>query len=608
MKIKLKIALLFMLLSILPISIISTIVFIEGKKIIKQKAIDHLVTTNDLKLDTLIHWAQIRSRFLNSIGTVPLLSSPQSIASNGTSTVPDTIRRFLKAFVGEHQFLELFLVNITDGRIMVSTDPLQEGKFKDDQAFFKQGKTAPFIQDIVFDIASGRPVMILSVPLLSKTGGAWALLAGIADLNGLSEIFEKRNPLSATEDTYLVNQFNYFITEPRFGKSYALKKSVITQGIRKARTSGQFIGLYKDYRGVEVLGETRWFEKMQLYLVSEIDRTEMEASIFILKNKVLLTAFILAAISAFTGWLLTGLVTRPLTALMDATREVGHGQFQIDLDISRRGELYDLARAFKTMADRLKETMVSKTELEKEIVVRKTAEKQLQQTVKALEHSNEDLQQFAYVASHDLQEPLRMVSSFTQLLADRYTDQLDEKAHKWINFAIDGATRMQRLIQDLLSFSRVNTHGGEFEETDLNDVIDEVQSNLQLAIQETCTRIEKAGLPMVRADRNQMVMLFQNLVANAVKFCKDKPPEIRIFSEKMDKHLLIHVQDNGIGIEAEFIHQIFSIFKRLHTREEYPGTGVGLAVCKRIALRHNGWIWAESEPGKGTIFHIAFPT
>lgn len=607
MTIRLKIALLFMLLSILPISIIATIVFIEGKKIISQKAIDHLVTTNDLKLDTLIHWAQSRSRFLNSIGAVPFLTSSQPAGLNQPSISQDTTRAFLNAFVGEHQFLELFLVDTTDGRIMVSTNPLQEGKFKDDQAFFHQGQTAPFIQDIVFDIASGQPVMIFSVPLLSETKEIWALMAGVADLNGLSEIFEKRNPLSPTEDTYLVNQFNYFITEPRFGNEYALKKSIITEGLQKAKILGQFIGLYKDYRGIEVLGHARWFEKMRLYIISEIDQTEVDASIFTLQNQVLMTAFILGAISAFAGWVLTGLVTRPLTALMKAIRKVGSGQFQINLDISRRGELYDLARAFKTMADRLKATMVSKTELEKEIVVRKEAEKQLQQTVKALEQSNEDLQQFAYVASHDLQEPLRMVSSFTQLLADRYADQLDEKAHKWINFAVDGATRMQKLIQDLLSFSRVNTRGGEFEETALDDVIDEVKSNLQLALQESCARLETVGLPMVRADRNQMVMLFQNLVANAVKFCKGKPPEIRIFSEKQDNHWLIHVQDNGIGIEPAFINQIFIIFKRLHTREEYPGTGLGLAVCKRIVQRHNGWIWAESEPGKGTIFNIALP-
>ncbi|WP_321417195.1 ATP-binding protein [uncultured Desulfobacter sp.] len=608
MKIKLKIALLFMLLSILPISIISTIVFIEGKKIIEQKAIDHLVTTNDLKLDTLIHWAQSRSRFLNSIGTVPLLSLSQPAEFNRTTTFPSATRAFLNAFVGEHQFLELFLVNITNGRIMVSTNPIQEGKFKDDQAFFKQGKTAPFIQDIVFDIASERPMMIFSVPLLSETGRTWALLAGTADLKGLSEIFEKKTQLSTTEDTYLINQFNYFITEPRFGKEYALKKSVSTLGTQQARTAGQFIGLYKDYRGIEVLGETRWLEKRRLFLVSEIDQAEVDASIFTLKNKVLVTASIIVAIAAFAGWLFTGLVTHPLTALTKATREVGDGQFQIDLDISRRGELYDLARAFKTMADRLKATMVSKTELEKEIVVRKAAERQLQETVNALEQSNEDLQQFAYVASHDLQEPLRMVSSFTQLLADRYTDQLDEKAHKWINFAVDGATRMQRLIQDLLSFSRVNTRGGEFEETALEDVIDEIKRNLQLPLNKTSARIEIVGLPIIRADRNQMVMLFQNLVANAVKFCKDKPPVIRISSEEQDNHWLIHVQDNGIGIEPAFINQIFIIFKRLHTREEYPGTGLGLAVCKRIVQRHNGWIWAESEPGKGTIFHIALPT
>ena len=301
-----------------------------------KKTIDHLITTNNLKLDTLTHWVQSRSRFLNAIGSIPVFTDFENFKKNKADFYNEVIQN-LKAFIDQNQFLELFLVDVDHGRVMVSTNPQQEGKYKDDQAFFKQGQTDAFIQDIVFDVAAAKPVMIFSMPLFFNTGTPHALLAGIADLTGLSDIFEKRNLLNITENTYLVNKFNYFVTEPRFGHHYALRKSVMTTGTEKAKELGRFIGSYPDYRGVEVLGEARWLEDMRLYLISEIDQSEIDSSIFSLKVEVLLAAVIIAALSALAGWLIAGAVTRPLTALMKATRKVGQGEFQTNLDISRPG-------------------------------------------------------------------------------------------------------------------------------------------------------------------------------------------------------------------------------------------------------------------------------
>lgn len=236
----------------------------------------------------------------------------------------------------------------------------------------------------------------------------------------------------------------------------------------------------------------------------------------------------------------------------------------------------------------------------------RTARKLAKRT-QEMERSNKDLQQFAYVASHDLQEPLRMVSSYVQLLQRRYQGRLDADADDFIGFAVDGATRMQHLIQDLLSYSRVNTHGNPPSPTDVGAVLEQVITNLRLAIDESNARITHESLPVVEADATQLVQLFQNLIANAIKFCSELPPQILISAEKEDSYWVFSVRDNGIGLDPEFADRIFTIFQRLHSRQDYPGTGIGLAICKRIVERHGGSIWVKSAPGEGSTFYFTLP-
>jgi PAS domain S-box-containing protein len=243
----------------------------------------------------------------------------------------------------------------------------------------------------------------------------------------------------------------------------------------------------------------------------------------------------------------------------------------------------------------------------RDISDRKEADQTLELYRTELERSNEELAQFAYVASHDLQEPLRMVSSFMELLSMKYQDELDKDANEYIAFAIDGAQRMQRLIKDLLAYSRVGTRGKPFEPTDCNEVIDVVLTNLQVAIEESSAQISHDPLPTVLADEGQLVQLFQNLVGNAIKFIKDDSPVIQIRSELKGDDWLFSVQDNGIGIASEDFERIFGVSQRLHSIEEYPGTGLGLAISKKIVERHGGRIWVESELGKGSTFYISIP-
>jgi signal transduction histidine kinase len=239
--------------------------------------------------------------------------------------------------------------------------------------------------------------------------------------------------------------------------------------------------------------------------------------------------------------------------------------------------------------------------------LRRQAEEDLARKVEELARSNADLEQFAYVASHDLQEPLRMVAAYTQLLAERYSGKLDENADKFIGYASEGALRMQTLIQDLLAFSRVGRNGAARERVDCDAAMKEVLLSLGPAIQESGAVITHGALPAVWADRSQMTQVFQNLIGNAIKFRGKEPPAISVQAEKASQHWLFSVRDNGIGIAPEYAENIFVVFHRLHARTEYPGNGIGLAICKKIIERNGGKIWVEAQADHGSAFKFTMP-
>ena len=235
------------------------------------------------------------------------------------------------------------------------------------------------------------------------------------------------------------------------------------------------------------------------------------------------------------------------------------------------------------------------------------AERQLGQRAEELARSNAELETFAYVASHDLQEPLRMVSSYVKLLEQRYKDRLDDAADDFIHYAVDGAERMQALINDLLAFSRVGTHVEPFEPTDCSGVVDEALINLHVAVEECGAKVTTDDMPTLTADRGQLVQVFQNLIGNAVKFRGDRPAKVHVGARPCEDGWELWVSDNGIGIDSKYYERIFAVFQRLHRRSEYDGTGIGLAICKKIVERHGGRMWVESEVGRGSTFHLTIP-
>jgi PAS domain S-box-containing protein len=242
-----------------------------------------------------------------------------------------------------------------------------------------------------------------------------------------------------------------------------------------------------------------------------------------------------------------------------------------------------------------------------DITERKLAQRVVEEYSKKLERSNAELQQFAYVASHDLQEPLRMVMSYLALLNKKYGNELNPQAKEYMSTATEGAERMRQLVNDLLQYSRIDSRGGEFVPVDMNKVAEAVTNDLHVAIDEAKAEVIVEPLPTVLADETQMKQLLTNLVSNAIKFHDNEPPEIEVRARMRANEFVFAVKDNGIGIDPQYHDNLFKMFQRLHTKDEYPGTGIGLAISKKIVERHGGRIWVESEAGKGSTFYFAIP-
>jgi signal transduction histidine kinase len=299
--------------------------------------------------------------------------------------------------------------------------------------------------------------------------------------------------------------------------------------------------------------------------------------------------------------LLSRLVTRPVVALAGEVRQVARGDYQHEIGGGGPPELEALARDVNAMrkqiAADLSEVRAARGKIEE-------ANQLLEHQTEELTRSNRDLEQFAYVASHDLQEPLRKVASFCQLLQRRYAGQLDERADQYIHFAVDGAQRMQRLINDLLAFSRIGRMTTGFVDVDLNRVVDDIINQRE----PTSGKITRGDLPVVQGEEPLLAALLTNLVGNSVKFRKpDVPIKVHVDAVLVDDEWELSVRDNGIGIGAEFVDKVFVIFQRLHSKEAYPGTGIGLAICKKIVEYHGGHIWVDTAHEDGTLIRFTLP-
>jgi signal transduction histidine kinase len=308
-------------------------------------------------------------------------------------------------------------------------------------------------------------------------------------------------------------------------------------------------------------------------------------------------ALLVVAALVTTLIMLRQTVTLPIGVLTRRVRRLAQGEFDSPVRGAGPRDIADLAADIDSMRRRIVAELASLRE----------AHDQLDAQTRDLARSNAELEQFAYVASHDLQEPLRKVASFCQLLEQRYRGQLDERADQYIDFAVDGAKRMQQLINDLLAFSRVGRTSGDFALVDLGDVVHRALADLDSAIAESGATVERGDLPAVRGEASLLTLVFQNLIGNAIKFHSEAAPAVRIAAERQGDEWLISCSDNGIGIDPEYSQRVFVIFQRLHGKDEYAGTGIGLAMCRKIVEHHGGRIWLDSDAAPGTTIRFTLP-
>ncbi|MCB2178394.1 PAS domain S-box protein [bacterium] len=869
MKLAGKFSLVMILIALIPLLSASMLTFNAAREGFETNAFEHLAEINSLKKDELKRWLENSSRELELFAQRPLVREYVGIL---TQTDPTSIEYqdaqdklfsdHMEAILKEGgKVSKVFIIDAETGLILASTLAEDVGKYRENEDYFILGKENTHISGASYSLVSQDVHMHISTPIYAAGEIPIAVAVVRLDASEMSRIMLKQSEDSASEETYLVNNFNFLVTESRFQEGLIFKKIIKTSIVDDCLAGNNGRDYYQDYRGVDVIGVYQWLPELEICIVTKIDQQEAFAQIQEIKRSSIQVGVLTSIIVVIIAFIFARGLTRPISIMMKGVEGIGAGKLEGDIPIKGKDELAELATAFNQMAvdlanvnlekedliselqswgkelekrvaertieleenkafsdsiinslpgilylvdvdgrflrwnknfervsgytsEEIKEkhpadffegeektlilerfhevfvqgesytnanivakdgtktpyiltgvkaemdgqdyligTGVDMTELQKtqealeaakeyaeglietanalvvvvdeqgniktfnkvaenitgykkselvnrnwfEIVVpkdrypevwaenkrlfsggvpksfenpiitksgeeryiswsnsevlrngktnsvisfgqditqRKLTENALEKNNIELNRSNRELEQFAYVASHDLQEPLRMVTSYLQLLEKRYSDKLDGDALEFINYAVDGAKRMKSLIIDLLTFSRVGTHGKEPEIVSAQEVMDKVLLDFDVLIQETSATIKCDPLPQVLADRSQLQQLFQNLLGNAIKFRRDDPPQIYVHVEKVDGMWQFMVKDNGIGIDPGFFEQIFIIFQRLHTSQEYKGTGMGLAICKKIVERHGGKIWVESTPGKGSEFYF----
>lgn len=992
MKLAAKLTILLALISLLPLLIAGYSSFNQGKQGIEAIIIERLNSITTLKEQGFDHWLEtnrqslllLAQRPLVRVYTAELTALDASEDPSGYPHYSDLLSDHLIPKLNrEGGFIELFILRVADGTVLISTDVAQVGKSYQDEVYFSEGQRGTYIQNAYYSSSRGKPLMTIVTPITDKQGNLIAVLGGHVNLDEMTQIMTQRSSPEATEETYLVNTSNFFVTEPHFEPGFSLKQTVHTDGVTACLQRQSGVDTYENYQGILVIGVYHWLPETELCILTEVDQARALTPVILLRNANLIVGLVVVALVVLIGVFGTRSLTRPIAQLVVGAQEIAQGNLGYRIQLQSRDEFGELAAAFNNMvmarqqvekdlrqseekfrnladeitdgvaitvagknywvnqafaqifgytpaemlghgpelvivpeelpalyeraqkrasgtyvppyfeqtairkdghriyielaskaisfddlaavqlvvhdvterrqveeelrlhrdklellvAQRTQELAESEaryrilaeaapdmifvvdrednvqyvnnllagqmdkrpeellgqprlqamrplatekqsallaqvfdvavlaesqdfvsflytdiwlstrlvpiknasgavtavlgvahdiTELKRsgdalqaseerlslvieasntgiwdwdirtnevyysprwksligfadqelenrfdewenrlhpddkprtlaaldaylqhpegnytqefrmlhkdgsyrwilnrsaalidasgkpyrmygshlDITSRKEAEQALQRRSEDLARSNRELEQFAYVASHDLQEPLRMVTSYLQLLSRRYRGKIDEDADDFIAYAVDGAKRMHILINDLLTYSRVGTRGKELIPVDSAVVLEQTLMALQVRIEEHEAIITTDPLPFVLADDVQLQQLFQNLIGNAIKFCGEASPRIYLSVQRQEDRWLFSVQDNGIGLDPKYAERIFVIFQRLHSREEFEGTGIGLAICKKIVERHGGTIWVESELGKGATFHF----
>jgi PAS domain S-box-containing protein len=684
----------------------------SGREALRAATIFELQSTALEKEAALNIWVEEKQADISALAADPATIQAASALLEAESDSLDFViaREMLIASFQSRldtgEFLEVSLLHPKTGQVIASTNPDEEGKFKENRPYFLNGRTGPYIQNLYYSIALQSIAMTASSPLLAPDGDLAGLLAARLDLEEMNEIISRRTGLHQTDDAYLVNTSNLFVTQPRFLSDRAvLQRGVRTEDVKRCLQQESGVIETTDYRNEPSIMVYRWLPERELCLVINLDEAEAYRPIRTFGGTIAISSAVALLVAALLAFALSQSLTRPILALQKGAARFGRGELDTRLDETSRDELGQLAGEFNKMAEALAEQQtlmrrraeqffnlspdllctidttgrlldlnpaweltlgydreelkgrlltdfvhpddlaITKSSLQRaanqgsgrfenrcwhmegqyrwlawvvvispqdqllyaaarDITERRKVEERLKQQTEELERSKRELEEFANVATHDLQEPLRLVSNHVQLLARRYQGRLDQNADEFIGFAMEGTNRLKSLISDLLAYSRLGTSDRELVPVELDGILTQLMKNLQTVIKDSRAVITHDPLPEVLGDSEQITELLQNLIINSIKFRGKEPPRVHVGARQLSERWLIFVRDNGIGIDPQYTERVFVIFQRLHSRDDYPGTGIGLAICRKIVERHGGRIWVDSEPGKGSTFYF----
>jgi signal transduction histidine kinase len=611
----------FLAIASIPLLLVSALTFTNYENSLEANRFSQLRDLTIFRADRIEAYfaglkghIEIAQGFYNIKKNLPILTR---LADNPGNQEFLDAKKMLDAQLQQMQSVsdlsDIMLVN-PQGRIVYANRP---GHFLKDmpngvdaeQKAFAEGKSRVYFSDAYFDKAEdNRFEMLLTAPATDFNGAFIGVIAFEIDMTPVYKLIQDTTGLGNTGEALIGKKADnqvVYLNPLRHDPNATLKRKInigeeIGRPMQEAVQGKTGSGLSTDYRGKKVIAAWRYIPSLDWGLVAKIDTKEAFADVTNLRNLAVIILVIVIVLSGIIAFSIAHSISEPIKRLSEGAAIIGSGNLDYKIGTNHKDEIGHLSRTFDKMTSDLKQTTASRDELNREIIERKQAQEELVR-------SNKDLEQFAYVASHDLQEPLRAVAGFVELLRRNLKNSLDDKTTEYMDFAIDGAKRMQSLISGLLEYSRVGTQGKEPQKVNSKEALDEALSRLQASIKETGAEITADGLPVIYFDDVQLSQLFQNLIGNAIKFRGEQSPRINIIAVRKDGEWQFAVSDNGIGIEPQYAERIFMIFQRLHSREKYPGTGIGLSICKKIVERHNGKIWVESKPGNGSTFYFTVP-
>jgi signal transduction histidine kinase len=607
----------FLLVSLLPLSIFAYLGYRNAINIIKVEVTNSLIAIADSKARMIETYIKEKEKDVSALANTPtiiramdkfsVVFNENGLDSPEYSALDKEFRPFLTYYQESFRYYDLFLISC-EGDVVFSVKKeddfgtnVKTGSYKKSElakVFNRTHTTVKTeISDFKYYAPSNGPAAFIATPVL-KEGDVRGVVVFQINNEETYELMRDYTGLGKTGETLIGSKIGkeaVFISPLRHDPQAAFRRKAVIGSkealpIQEAVQGREGLGLSTDYRNEEVLAVWRYLPLPRWGMVVKIDTKEAFAPVVKMRNWSLIIGIITVAGVIVLVLFVSKSISDPIMALHKGAEIVGGGNLDHKIGITSKDEIGQLSRAFDAMTENLKKITASRNELNKIML--------------ELERSNKDLQQFAYVASHDLQEPLRTVASFTQLLERRYEDKLDSKAKEFMHFTVDAALRMQRLINDLLAYSRVGDRNNSFEPADCNSLLAQAISGLSVAIDESHAIITHDNLPIIMLDSLEITQLFQNMISNSIKFRSEQIPRIHVSARQKDHEWIFSVQDNCIGIDPKYKDRILKIFQRLHSRDEYAGTGIGLAICKKIVERHEGRLWVESELGKGATFYF----